>query len=281
MESIVRYPMVAALAAAMALSLLCGIPALGQDEGGTPSARAGETPATPFIKDGKVDVNAVVDHFENLYRADSSISTAQLTVTKPNRTKTMTLKSWTHGEEKALIVIQSPPREEGIATLMVEDNLWNYFPRIDRTIRIPPSMMQSSWMGTDFTNDDLVRETSFKEDYTYELVERTADPNGWLVRFIAKPATVGVWERFDLIVTPDARLPIEAKYFDRRDRHARTLYWDQVKVFDGRRIPSHMTLIPQDEDKEGHKTEMDYLDIDFNADVPERMFSLSELEQKH
>ena len=233
-----------------------------------------------FIKDGKVDVNAVVDHFENLYRADSSISTARLTVTKPGRVKTMTLKSWTRGEHKALVVIQSPPREEGVATLMVDKNLWNYFPRISRTIRIPPSMMQSAWMGTDFTNDDLVRETSFKEDYTYEVVKRTQDPNGWLVRFTAKPDTVGLWDRFDLIVTPDARLPVEAKYYDRRDRHARTLYWDQVKTFDGRLIPAHMTLIPQDKDKQGDKTEMTYLSIDFSTNVPESMFSLSELERR-
>ncbi len=264
-----------ALATVLLVFVSCGS-LLGQEAGGTPA-----TLEESFIKDGKVDVDAVVDHFENLYRADSSISTSQLTVTKPNRTKTMTLKSWTRGEEKALIVIQSPPREEGIATLMVDDNLWNYFPRIDRTIRIPPSMMQSSWMGTDFTNDDLVRETSLDEDYSYDVVGRTEDPNGWLVRFQAKPDLVGVWERFDLIVTPDARLPIQAKYFDRRDRHARTLYWDQVKTFDGRRIPAHMTLIPQDEDKAGHKTEMTYLEIAFNTDVPERMFSLSQLEQKH
>mgnify|MGYP001087407246 CR=1 FL=1 len=233
-----------------------------------------------FIKDGKLDLSAVVNHFENLYRADSSISTARLTVTKPGRTKTMELKIWTKGEEKALIVIQTPPREQGIATLMVGDNLWNYFPKINRTIRIPPSMMQSSWMGTDFTNDDLVKETSLDEDYNYELTGRSEDPNGWLVRFTAKPDTVGLWERFDLVLSPDGRLPVRAKYFDRKGRHARTLYWDQIKTFDNRRIPAHMTLIPQDEDKKGHKTEMTYLKIEFNVDISASTFSLSELERK-
>jgi outer membrane lipoprotein-sorting protein len=235
---------------------------------------------SPFLKDGELDLDAVVDHFENLYRADSSISTARLTVTKPRRTKTMRLKTWTEGEEKALIVIQAPPREEGIATLMVGDNLWNYFPKIRRTIRIPPSMMQSSWMGTDFTNDDLVRETSLDEDYNYKLIGPSEDPNGWLVRFTAKPDMVGLWERFDLVLSSDGRIPVQAKYFDRKGRHARTLHWDQVKTFDKRRIPAHMTLIPQDQEKKGHKTEMTYLDIEFNVDVPAGMFSLSELERK-
>jgi outer membrane lipoprotein-sorting protein len=234
----------------------------------------------PFIRDGKLDIEAVVDHFENLYRADSSISRAQLTITKPDRTKTMNLKIWTKGEEKALIVIQSPLREKGIATLMVGDNLWNYFPKIDRTIRIPPSLMQSSWMGTDFTNDDLIKETSLEEDYNYELLRHSKDPNGWLIRFTAKPDTVGLWERFDLVISPDGRIPIQAEYFDRKGRHARTLYWDKVMTFDKRRVPSHMTLIPQDEDKKGHKTEMTYLEIDFNTDIPAGTFSLSELERK-
>lgn len=235
---------------------------------------------SPFIKDGRLDLDAVVDHFENLYRADSSISTSRITVTKPRRTKTMTLTSWTRGEDKALLVVQSPAREKGIATLMVGDNLWNYFPKIRRTIRIPPSMMQSAWMGTDFTNDDLVRETSLDEDYSYALVGRSEDPNGWLVRFLAKPDMVGIWEQFDLVLSPDGTIPIEAKYFDRKGRHARTLYWDRIEDFAGRRIPAHMTLIPHDKDKKGHKTEMTYLEIDFNVDLADRMFSLSELERK-
>ncbi len=230
-----------------------------------------------FIRDGRLDVNAVVDYFENLYRADSSISTAQLIVTKPRRTKTMQLKMWTEGQEKALIVVEAPPREKGIATLRVGDNLWNYFPRIRRTIRIPPSMMQSAWMGTDFTNDDLVRESKYDEDYFHELVGPAEDPNGWLIRFTAKPETVGLWERFDLIVSSDGTIPILAKYYDRKGRHARTMYWNDVKVFDGRRLPAHMTLVPEGE--KDQKTELVYLDIDFNVDVPERTFSLSELER--
>jgi outer membrane lipoprotein-sorting protein len=233
---------------------------------------------TSFIKDGKVDLDAVVKHFEDLYRSDSSISVAELTVTRPNRERTMTMKSWTRGREKALIVIQAPVREAGTATLKVDDNLWNYLPRIKRTIRIPPSMMLASWMGSDFTNDDLVRESSFTDDYTYELVGRSEEPPGWLVRFEAKPDTVGLWKSLELVVSEDGTIPLVARYYDRKDRLARTMTWDEVREFDGRRIPSHMTLIPEDE--EGHKTEMRYHEIDFDVEVPESTFSLSNLEQQ-
>ncbi|HIJ65872.1 MAG TPA: outer membrane lipoprotein-sorting protein [Candidatus Hydrogenedentes bacterium] len=236
--------------------------------------------ASNFIKDGALDIDAVVKHFEDLYRSTSSISEAELTVTKPRRERTLRMKVWTKGEERALIVIQEPAREKGTATLKVDKNLWNYLPRIKRTVRIPPSMMLASWMGSDFTNDDLVRESSYHEDYTYKLVGRSEAPPGWLIQFEAKPDTVGLWKRFELVVSEDGQIPIEARHFDRKGRLARIVYWDNVQEFDGRRIPARLLLIPQDEDKEGHKTEMVYRDIDFDVDVPDHMFSLSQLEQQ-
>ncbi len=234
--------------------------------------------APSFVKDGRLDLDAVVKHFEDLYRSDNSISVAELTVTRPRRKRTIEMKVWTKGEEKTLVVVLSPAREKGTATLKVEKNLWNYLPRIKRTIRIPPSMMLASWMGSDFTNDDLVRESSYREDYTYRLEGPSKDPPGWLIAFDAKPDVVGLWKRFELIVSEDGRVPLQARYYDRKGRLSRTITWDNVAEFDGRRIPSHVVLIPTD--KEGHKTEMVYKDIQFDADVPESTFSLSRLEQQ-
>lgn len=240
-------------------------------------APEGEIPAQ-FIKDGKPDLQAIVKHFEDMYRSNSSISWAELTVTKPRLTRTLKMKLWTRGEERALILIKEPAREEGIATLKVDNNLWNYLPRIKRTIRIPPSMMLGSWMGSDFTNDDLVKEASMSKDYTYELVGRSEKPPGWRVRFDSKPDVVGLWQRIDLVVSENGRIPLEAYYYDRKGRLARTITWDEVRDFGDRRVPAHMTLVPQDEKKEGHKTEMRYIEIDFDVDVPEDLFNPSRLE---
>jgi hypothetical protein len=189
----------------------------------------------------------------------------------------MTMSVWTRGEEKTLVVIEASAREKGTATLKVDKNLWNYLPRIKRTIRVPPSMMLGSWMGSDFTNDDLVRESSYREDYVYELAGRSESPPGWLVRFTARPDVVGLWQRFELVVSLDGLIPLKARYYDRKGRLARTLHWDLVTTFDGRRIPARMELVP--EDKEGHSTEMVYLEMEFDLDVPESTFSLSRLEQ--
>jgi outer membrane lipoprotein-sorting protein len=231
-----------------------------------------------FLKDGGLDLEAVVKHFEDLYRSDSSISTVDLTVTRPRRTHSMTMKVWTRGRDKALIVIQEPVREAGTATLKVDANLWNYLPRIKRTIRIPPSLMLGSWMGTDFTNDDLVRESSYIDDYDYQLAGRSGDPAGWVVRFDAKPELVGLWSRIELVFSEDGTIPLQARYYDRRGRLARTMRWDDVREFDGRRLPARMTLEPEEE--AGYKTEMRYRAIQFDVDVPESTFSLSYLEQQ-
>jgi len=83
--------------------------------------------------------------------------------------------------------------------------------------------MLASWMGSDFTNDDLVKESSYSKDYEYEIVGPSAQPKGWLVKFTAKPDIVGLWNRFELILSEDARIPIEAKYYDRKDRLARPI----------------------------------------------------------
>jgi len=232
---------------------------------------------SPFVKDGKLDIDAAVKYFEDLYRSTSSISQVTMTVTKPRAQRTMGMKVWTRGQERSLILIQAPPREKGTATLKVQSNLWNYLPKIKRTIRIPPSMMLASWMGSDFTNDDLVRESSFSKDYTYQLVGPAHDPNGWQLRFDARPDMVGLWNRIDLILSPNGTIPLKADYYDRKDQLSRTIVWSNVRQFGEKQIPATMTLTPKD--KKGYLTEMIYTTIDFDVNVPEAMFSLSQLER--
>ena len=232
---------------------------------------------SPFVKDGKLDLDGAVKYFEDLYRSTSSIAQVVMTVTKPRSQRTMGMKVWTQGQDKSLILIQSPQREQGTATLKVDRNLWNFLPKIKRTIRIPPSMMLSSWMGSDFTNDDLVRESSFSEDYFYKFLGPSQDPKGWRVRFDARPDMVGLWKRIDLILSEDGTLPLEADYYNRKDQLARTIVWSDVRLFGDKRVPATMTLTPKD--KKGYRTEMIYTTLEFDVDVPDNMFSLSQLER--
>lgn len=222
------------------------------------------------------DVDRLLARMDDLYRARSSIARMEIAVTTPRNARTMRIQAWTRGEEDALIVVEAPPREAGTATLRVGDNLWNWLPRIARTIRVPPAMMLGSWMGTDFTNDDLVKESSLRKDFAARIDRRSESPAGWWLVLEAKPGVVGRWARIELLVGDDD-LPIEERHFDRKGRLARTMSFDDVKTLGGRRIPAHMTLVPEGEP--GKRTEMRYLEARFDVALPEDVFSLSRLER--
>ncbi len=222
------------------------------------------------------DVDQVLARQDDLYRSKSSIGRMEISVSGPRSSRTMRVKAWTKGEDNALIVIEAPPREAGITTLRVKDNLWNYLPRVARTIRVPPSMMLGSWMGTDFTNDDLVKESSYRRDFVARLDGRSESPAGWKLVLEAKPGVVGRWAKLELIVD-DELLPVRMTYFDRKGRLARTMTFDEVAVLGGRRIPTRWALTPADVG--GQKTELRYLEAQFDVEVPDETFSLSRLEQ--
>jgi outer membrane lipoprotein-sorting protein len=222
------------------------------------------------------DVDRILNHLDELYRSTSSITRMEILVVTPRSTRTLRLKAWTRGEDHTLVIIEAPPREEGTATLRVGKNLWNYLPRIARTIRVPPSMMLGSWMGTDFTNDDLVKESSLRKDFVGSVKGRSDAPAGWWLTLEVKPDVVGRWARIDILVSDDD-LPVEERHFDRKGRLARTMRFDEIKRLGGRRLPVHMVLTPTE--PEGQRTEMRYIDAQFDIPIPDDMFSLSRLER--
>jgi outer membrane lipoprotein-sorting protein len=222
------------------------------------------------------DVDAVLRHLDDLYRSKASVARMEIGVTTPRSARTLRIRAWTRGEEQALVVVEAPPREAGTATLRDGENLWNWLPRIARTIRVPPSMMLGSWMGTDFTNDDLVKESSLRRDFEARVDRRSETPPGWWLTLAVKPGIVGRWARIEILVS-DELLPVEERHFDRKGRLARTMRFDDVKVLGGRRIPARMALVP--EGVEGQRTELRYLEVRFDADVPPDTFSLSRLER--
>ena len=223
------------------------------------------------------DVDAVLRRLDDLYRSKSSIARMDIVVTGPRSTRSMRLSAWTRGEDEALIVVEAPPREEGTTTLRVGPNLWNYLPRIARTIRVPPSMMLGSWMGTDFTNDDLVKESSMHEDFASRLDRRSEAPSGWWIRLDVKAGVVGRWARIDILVSDDG-LPIEERHFDRKGRLARVMTFDEIRTLGGRRLPAHLMLTPAD--TPGQRTELRYLEVQFDVPIPDDTFSLSRLERR-
>ena len=222
---------------------------------------------------------SLLRRFDELFESSGTKANVEIVVVTPKKTRTMRMRFWGKGDDHALMIVDAPPRDAGTATLRVGDNLWNYLPKISRTIRVPPSMMMGSWMGSDLTNDDIVRDSSFEEDYDSRIVVRCDDPPGWRVRLDAKPDVVGLWSRVDIVFDFVTGLPVMTQSFDRKGRLSRTMLFTDVREMGGRTVPTVMTIVPERE--EGRSTEFRYLSVEFNATVPDDMFSLARLERSH
>jgi len=230
------------------------------------------------IAGGTPSYHEVARKLDDLYRSTSSIGQLELFSKTETQSRHLKMRMWSRGKDKTLIIIDEPAREAGTATLKVDKNIWNYLPKISRTIRIPPSMMLSSWMGTDFTNDDLVKDTSYESDFDTAPGQKSTDPAGWLFIMTVKPGIVGRWQKIEWIVAEASLLPVQAKYYDRKGRLARIMRFMEVKSMGGKEIPTKLVL--ESVDQPGHQTEIDYLAMKFDAAIPESKFSLSELERK-
>ena len=244
---------------AAALALLLGSTALAQEN--------------PAEQDR---IRHLLDQTDDLHRGESSHGTVSMHVKTARWERTLTLESWSAGEHRSLMKILSPAKEAGTATLMVDDNIWNYLPKVDRTMKVPAGMMSGSWMGSHFTNDDLVKSSRMAEDYTFSLAAQPgADPNGlWVIDCLPKPDAPVVWGKVVVKIGAD-ELPREITYWDEKGVLVRTMTFEDVREVGGRRIPCRMKLVPAD--APGEFTEVVYESIEFNVPIPESTFTLQAL----
>lgn len=222
------------------------------------------------------EIQQVLREIDQLYRSSSSESRVEMEIITPHWQRTLELKGWSQGTDKTFMRILSPKKEAGVATLRIDNEMWNYLPKTNKVIKIPPSMMMSSWMGSDFTNDDLVKEFSLFEDYTYEsVVPEDADTGLVYVNCIPREDLPIVWGNILIAARMADTIPIWQKYYDEKGNLMRTLLYEEIKEMGGRRIPSVMEMVP--ENKDGHKTIVRYKELAFDVRVEDRIFSLRNL----
>ncbi|MDZ7685915.1 MAG: outer membrane lipoprotein-sorting protein [Gammaproteobacteria bacterium] len=176
------------------------------------------------------------------------------------------------GEDAAIIRILSPRKDRGIATLRLDKEMWNYFPKINKVIKVPPSMMMGSWMGSDFTNDDLVQQTDLTEEYDLDLKE-TADT--YAITLTPRHDTVTVWGKIEYVIDKERMIPIRELFYDDNGTRVRRLEFREPRDFSGRVLPSKLEMIPLN--KEGHRTVITYESLTFNPGElgPERLHAPS------
>ncbi len=223
-----------------------------------------------------VDVREIVKKLDELYRSNSSAGELEMQIVTPHWERTLRMQVWTQGMNKTFIRIISPPKEKGVATLRIGNEMWNYLPNTNKVVKIPPSMMMSSWMGSDLTNDDLVSEFSLLEDFYYKLIApEDGDGDLLYIEAIPKEGLPIVWGKIITAVRRNDYIPVWEKYFDEKGTLLRVIYFKDYREFGHRLIPATMELVPQN--KSGQKTIVRYLQMEFDKPIDRDVFSLRNL----
>ena len=227
-----------------------------------------------------MDIDELMTHIDRLWRGDTSQAIMSMTVKTRRYERAMSMEAWSRGKDNSLVLIREPIKDRGIATLKVKENIWNYLPKINRVTKVPASMMSGSWMGSHFTNDDLVKESTYIDDYdsTISFEGERAGQLIYEVTSIPKEDAAVVWGKVVMTIRQDNFAPITAVYFDEEGVQVRIMNFDRIEQVDGRAIPMRMTLIP--EDKPGESTVVVYQKIAFGMTLDDNFFSLRNLKQR-
>ncbi|MCX6254343.1 MAG: outer membrane lipoprotein-sorting protein [Bacteroidia bacterium] len=203
----------------------------------------------------------------------SSIMVMSMTIIRPTWQRTVEFKSWSLGRDNSLTLITAPAKDRDQTFLKRGQEMWSWNPSINRLIKLPPSMMSQGWMGSDYTNDDILKESSVVNDYTHEIIgEENIDGRlCYKIKMVAKEDAAVVWGHQIRWIDKKDLLILKAELYDEDGYLVRTELGSDIKVMDGRAIPSRIELIPADE--KGNKTIVEIKDIMFNVYIEDSFFS--------
>ncbi len=223
----------------------------------------------------------IIQKADQKMRGETSQSIITMRIIRPSWSREISMKTWMKGRDLALLVIQSPSKEKGIAFLKRKKEVWNWIPSLEKVMKLPPSMMSQSWMGTDFTNDDLVRESSIVVDYDHQLISDTTI-DGRLCHTILCtpfPNTPVVWGKLKICIDKKDLIELFVAFFDDEGLLVNTMKAHDLKIMDGRLIPTRMEMIPVD--KPGQRTEIIYHSILFDKPIDNSIFTLDQMRKSN
>lgn len=222
-------------------------------------------------------VEEILRKSDSLMRGDTQTGIYSLIIVRPDWQRTIEFEFWSVGTDRAFIRIMEPVKERGVTFLKIKREMWQYVPRINRVIKIPPSMMLQSWMGSGFTNDDLVRESSLIDDYTHKLLGEVETSEGlaYHIELTPKPEAPIAWARLLYWVRKADYVPLRAEFFNERGSRVRTIAHSDIRNEGGRTIPTRLELV---EDRwPDRKTIMILNDLMFDQAISPSVFTQSNL----
>lgn len=227
----------------------------------------------------ELSAREILDKVDDLYRGTSSHGKMTMDIVTAHWKRSLSLEFWSRGKDRSLVRILAPLKEKGTATLRSGSDIWNYLPKVNRVVKLPSSMMSASWMGSHFTNDDLVKQSRFAEDYDFKISFQGMRDGQDVIELtcIPKPQAPVVWGKVEVVVRRSDYLPVVSRYYDEGLHLARTMTFSNFREMSGRTLPAIMTLVP--EDKPNEKTQVAYDEISFNVSLSDDVFSLRNLQQ--
>jgi outer membrane lipoprotein-sorting protein len=225
------------------------------------------------------DAGKLIHRTEQELRAKTEQGKVSMTVRTPDWQRTLEMDYWGVNPDKTFIRVTAPAKEAGTATLRIGSNMWNYLPSVERVIKIPPSLMLQSWMGSDFTNDDLVRESSLEKDYDHRLDGEVTQAGALCYRIMStpRPNAAVVWGHLVLFVGKEDFLPRREEYYDDKGKLQKVLTFEDIRRVDGRLYPMRWKM--DSITKPGHETLLVYGKLIFDRPIPASVFTQENLQQ--
>ncbi len=229
--------------------------------------------ACSFAFSQKPVAKDIVIKADNLQRGETNKSEMSMTVIRPKWERTIKMKSWSLGRDYSMTLITSPAKDKGQVFLKRENEMWNWIPAINRMIKLPPSMMSQGWMGSDYSNDDILKESSIVVDYTHKIIgdEEISGVMCYKIELTPKEDAAVVWGKMIKWISKNEFWQMKTEYFDEDGELIRTEITSKVKQFGDRKLPSHIEIIPAD--KPGQKTVVDVVSAQYNVKLEEGFFS--------
>jgi outer membrane lipoprotein-sorting protein len=228
---------------------------------------------------GQLPAKEIVRKAEEKVRGTTATASFTIRIVRPSWQREMEMRSWSKGNQYAMIYVDGPARDKGTVFLKRKKEVWNWLPTIERTVKLPPSMMSQSWMGTDFTNDDLVKEFSIVEDYDQVLTgeEKIGDRLCYVIRMTPLPQAAVVWGSIRLWIDKQEFMQLKGEFYDETGTLVNRMTASEIKILGGKLLPSVIEMIPVD--KPGNKTIMLYKQIAFDMPLDDSFFSTDNMKK--
>lgn len=227
----------------------------------------------PVTSQSALSAEEIIKKADEKVRGKTNHSTMEMEIVRPTWKRNISFRAWGRGLDYSMTYITSPAKDKGQVFMKRKTEMWNWMPTIGRMIKIPASMMSQGWMGSDYTNDDILKESSMVVDYNHNLVaeEKVEGFDCYKIEMIPKEEAAVIWGKVHKWITKDEFIQIKSEYFDEDDDLVKSDFGYDFKVMDGRLIPTRIEIVPADE--EGKKTVLYLTEIQFDIDLPESYFS--------